>query len=214
MKNFNIAEQHATVLKEINDGFTLSQIIFKEKGLVYDTNAVSYWKISNEENVVHIAPKSGINCFGVSIIRNGVTREFEIPVYPENLVEKFRRRDLIYFIAECFDFEEHKPKGDLTLNEQKRFLDLSALFLEFHGDNAEDVMKDIDPKQISSVVSADLLFDCVKASLLKFKENQGALDEVVKVMQGYEELNEKDKFNRQKLNYILDRAEKIAEKYL
>lgn len=211
MNKNNPAIIHAEFLKELNHGFELSKIMFQDKGLIFETNELSYWLIKRDEN--HVRISSGITTFKVQTRKNEEEKEFELLVFPEKFVDKFRSHYLIYIIADCFDFNNHKSESDLSKVEKEEYFDLSIRYLNATGHNAYELMEDIDPHQISSIVGADLLYELLKSSLLKFKTNKEALNDIINLMKEYELLNKSDHFDRNKFDLILDGAKKIADKY-
>ncbi|MEK5069668.1 hypothetical protein [Sporosarcina sp. FSL K6-1508] len=203
-----MALKHAELLKEVDASFEVNKIMFSDKGISFEGDPSSYWLIKRGGDQILISHEGVISGFRVATVKSGVRKEFEIPVFPKKAVDKFRLQDLTYLIAECFDFNAYKPEGNLTEVQQEKFFELAERYLNYQGLNPVQVLEDNHPRQLDAEIAADALSESVKRVLLLLRERPGVEESLKLLLDEYENLSELEK-----LGYILDRAEKLADRF-
>lgn len=211
MKIEGIASNHAKFLQMLNEEFFLCSIVLKDKGIIFDTNHINYWSCTRNDETITISPV-GIYSFKVRRNTNTVDDEIELPVQTNDYSKRYRRGDLLSVIGEGFGDRVHGGKEtDLEWSEIERFFKVSEVYLNFLGENTEELLMCLVPRQLYSKTCADLLYEIIKKTLIRLRENESAVKECVALMKKYEELGQHD---AAKFPLMLEGLETIAHKYL
>ncbi|WP_188068955.1 hypothetical protein [Brevibacillus brevis] len=201
--------KHMSILQLLDEEYFLCLTVLKNNDIMFETDQKSYWLFKREDDFVRVEI-STFSSFGIVRQTSYVNDHIIIQIDPTNYAERYRRGDLLFYVAEAFGDKVHGKKDtDIEWTNITRVFKVGERYLRFLGHNTELLME-WNPRSLNSEVCADTFYEFLMKVLVKLKENPNAVTDILQLRDDYKQFKGS---GNEKLLLMLSGLENLSLKY-